>query len=121
MKNLFNAHNSSLINSIILILLGGFGYVQSSSPSPTALIPVAGGISLLLMYPGVKSQNKIIAHIAVLVTFIMLLGLFMPLMGSIGRGDTNAVIRVAVMLLFTTQALFFFIKSFIDARKSKDN
>ena len=121
MKNLFNAHNSSLINSIILILLGGFGYVQSSSPSPTALIPVAGGISLLLMYPGVKSQNKIMAHIAVLVTLIMLLGLFMPLMGSIGRGDTNAVIRVAVMLLFTTQALFFFIKSFIDARKSKDN
>ena len=121
MKNLFNAHNSSLVNSFILILLGGFGYLQSSSPSPTALIPVAGGVALLLMYPGVKSQNKIIAHVAVLVTLIMLLGLFMPLMGSVRRGDTNAVIRVTVMLLFTMQALFFFIKSFIDARKSKDN
>jgi len=73
------------------------------------------------MNKGVKNQNKLIAHIAVLVTLIMLLGLFMPLLGSIKRNDFQATVRVAIMLSSTVLALFFFIKSFIDARKSKSN
>jgi hypothetical protein len=121
MNNILNAHKVSLINSVILILIGGFGYFQSSSPSPTALIPVLGGVLLLAMNKGVKNQNKLIAHIAVLVTLIMLLGLFMPLLGSIKRNDFQATVRVAIMLSSTFLALFFFIKSFIDARKSKSN
>ena len=34
--------------------------------SPTALIPVGFGTVLILCTPGVKKQNKVIAHVAVL-------------------------------------------------------
>ena len=121
MINKLDAHKVSLINAISLVLIGGFGYLQSNTPSPTALIPIIVGVLLIAMNKGVKEENKIIAHIAVLLTLIMLLGLFMPLIGSLKRGDVQATLRVSVMMITTIGALFYFIKSFIDARRSRES
>lgn len=113
------AHTASLINSIILISFGLWGYFGSDTPSFTALIPVIIGFLLLLSYNGVKKENKIIAHIAVLLTLVIIVGLIKPLTGAIDRGDTAAIARVIVMLLSSVLAFIFFIKSFIDARKAR--
>ena len=108
----------SLINALTLIVLGGYGYIQSESPSPTALIPVIIGILLIAMNKGVKNENKIIAHIAVTLTLLIILGLIMPLLGSLQRSDTAATIRVILMIATSVIAMVGFIKSFIAARKS---
>ena len=110
----------SLINSISLIALGGYGYLTSSSPSTTALIPVIFGIAILGMNPGIKKDKKIIAHIAVLLTFIILLGLIMPLLGAVQRSDVGALLRVSTMLITTVFAMIGFIQSFKKARKNKN-
>ncbi|MEM6633645.1 MAG: hypothetical protein AAF694_28490 [Bacteroidota bacterium] len=115
-----NAHTASLINSILLITMGGWGYLSSESPSPTALIPVGVGVILLLCNRGVKNENKVIAHVAVLLTLLILFGLIMPLNGAIGRSDTLAIIRVVLMILSTIVALIYFVRSFIDARKKRE-
>ena len=115
------AHIASLINAILLIGLGLWGYLGSDTPSVTALIPVIIGVLLLVMNPGVKKENKIIAHIAVLLTLIILFGLIMPLRGALGRDDNGAVIRVVIMMLSTLLAMVSFVRSFIDARKKREN
>ena len=66
---------------------------------------------------GVKKENKVVAHIAVLVTLICLLGLFMPLNGAIERGENIGVARVSVMIASSVFAMIFFVKSFIANRK----
>ena len=114
------AHRSTLINALVLIGLSSWGYFSSESPSPTALIPAFIGVVLLTLYPGVKNENKIVAHIAVTLTLIVLIGLIKPLLGSIGRGDNGAVIRVSIMIFSTIVALIIFIKSFVDARKERN-
>ena len=63
-----NAHNASLVNAILLITMGGWGYFESGSP--TSLIPVVIGVLLVLLNKGIKTQNKVVAHIAVLVTLL---------------------------------------------------
>ena len=63
-----SAHTASLVNAIILITIGGWGYFESGSP--TSLIPVFIGALLVLLNKGIKNQNKVIAHIAVLVTLL---------------------------------------------------
>ena len=65
-----NASKANLINSISLIAFGLWGYFEVTSP--TALIPVGFGVVLLLCYNGVKTQNKVVAHIAVLLTLVIL-------------------------------------------------
>ena len=109
-----NSHTASLSNAIILITIGGWGYFESGSP--TSLIPVVIGIILVLLNRGVKSQNKIIAHIAVLVTMLGF-ALIMPLMRAIEDGRTDAILRILIMLSSSVFAMIFFIKSFVEARK----
>lgn len=113
-----NATKANLLNSVVLIAVGGWGYFDGDGKSITALIPVIFGIVLILCYNGIKKQNKVIAHIAVLVTFICLIGLFMPLNGAIERGNGIAVGRVSAMIVSSLTALIFFIKSFIENRKA---
>ena len=109
------ASKANLINSISLIAIGGWGYFSGSSM--TALIPVVFGVILLLCNNGIKKENKIIAHVAVLATFICLLGLLMPLKGAIERADNLGIIRVTIMTLTCAMAIVTFVKSFIKARR----
>tara|TARA_B100000780_G_scaffold255324_1_gene203919 strand:+ start:3479 stop:3838 length:360 start_codon:yes stop_codon:yes gene_type:complete len=115
------AHLASLINAIILISMGTWGYLDSESKAVTALIPVIFGVIFLLINSGVKKENKIIAHIAVVLTLLILLGLIKPLLGSIERGNSIAIIRVILMIGSSAWALKAFIKSFIDARKARES
>ena len=113
------AHLVSLIHAVALIGLGGYGYLSSDTPSATALIPVVFGVLLLAMNNGVKKENKVIAHIAVLLTLLIIIGLVKPLTGAIGRGDSAAVARVATMLVLGVIAMVSFVRSFIAARKAR--
>lgn len=113
-------YQSNLLNAVVLIVMGLWGYFSSDAPSPTALIPVGFGAIFALATPPFKKENKIVAHIIVLLTFLLIIALIMPLNGAIKRGDTMAIIRVAIMLATSIFALITFIKSFIDARKARE-
>ncbi len=110
---------ANLINAIILIALSSWGYFTSETPSMTALIPTFIGVVLLICTPGVKNENKVIAHVAVLLTFVVLVGLIKPLLGALEREDTAATIRVCIMILSTVIAMITFIRNFIDVRKKR--
>ena len=116
--NMLNATRMNLINSIALIGMGLWGYFELDSP--TALIPVGFGVVLLLCYNGVKNQNKIIAHVAVLLTLLILIALAgMRLPKSISQGGTG-LYRVIIMIATSALSMVYFIKSFIDARKERE-
>ena len=108
------AHTASRINAIILIVIGAWGYVESGSL--TSNIPVFIGLVLLLLNKGIKNQNKLIAHIAVIVTLLSFANI-MPLKGALEDGRNDAVLRVIIMLTSSFYEMIYFIKSFIEARK----
>ena len=112
-------HIANFINAIVLISLSSWGYFSSDTPSITALIPTFIGIVLLICSAGVKKENKIIAHVAVLLTLVILAGLIKPLFGALDRGDTAAIIRVCIMILSSVIAMIIFIRNFIDAKKKR--
>lgn len=112
------AHTVSLLNSIILIVFSVWGYLSYESASFTALIPFFVGVILLFLNKGIKNENKVIAHIAVVLTLLILIGLVKPMMGAIEREDIMAIFRVLAMILSTLLALIYFVKSFISARKN---
>jgi hypothetical protein len=114
-----NAALASLINAIILISLGLYGYVSSTTPSITAIIPIFVGVLLFLINSGVKKENKMIAHLAVLLTLLILLGLIKPLLGATGRNDSMATFRIIAMMVSCVFAMVYFIKSFIEAKKRR--
>ena len=114
------AYTVSLINSLVLVTMGLWGYFESDSRPITALIPVIVGIILVVINNGVKKENKIIAHVAVLLTLIITIGLIKPFLGSLEKANITGTIRVSLMILSSLWAMIAFIQSFIAARKSKN-
>ena len=113
------AHIGNLVNALVLIVISGWTYLASETGSLTALVPAVFGLALLACHPGVKSENKIVAHVAVLLTLVVFGALFVPLMGTLDRGDTVAFIRVLTMQATSVLAMVFFVRSFIEARRSR--
>jgi len=107
----------NLLNSITLIILGSWAYLTSITPSVTALIPVFAGIILFAITPGFKRGNRVLAHISVIITLLILVGLIKPLTGAIGRMDNLGIARVLIMMITSLTAMVIFVKSFIDARR----
>ena len=114
-----NPGNANFINAAVLIVMGAWGYFGSESPSPTALIPVVVGAILFVMTNSIRNHNKVVAHIAVLLTLLILVALIKPFTSAMGRADSMAMIRVGLMMLTSLIAMIAFVKSFIDARKEK--
>ena len=112
------ANTVSLINSIVLISMGLWGYFESDTRPITALIPVIFGVILLLINSGVKKENKIAAHVAVLLTLLIIIGLVKPFLGTLGRGNIVGILRVSAMIITSLWAMIIFVQSFISARKS---
>jgi len=98
-----------------------WGYFGSDNPSVTALIPVMAGSVLLLLAAVMRNASRVAAHIAVILTFILVVALVKPLTAAISRSDPAAVIRVSVMIGTCILALATYIKSFIDARKQRSS
>jgi len=108
----------NFLNAIVYIILGSWGFLSSDNPSVTSLIPVFAGFILVAITPGFKKGNRVLAHVAVGLTFLILLGLIKPLTGAIGRSDDYGIARVIAMMISSLVALIAFVKSFIDARRS---
>ncbi|MEL6864652.1 MAG: hypothetical protein AAFP19_09540 [Bacteroidota bacterium] len=109
---------ANLLNAAVLILMGLWGYMETNSG--TAFIPVGFGVVLALCTPGVRSENKIVAHVAVLLTLLMLLALLgMRLPKALPKGGAG-LYRTLAMILTSVLAMVAFIRSFIAARKARE-
>jgi uncharacterized membrane protein len=113
------AHSANIINAIALMILGLWDYLATQTLASTNMIPVAGGLLLLLFYDGIKREDKVTAHIVVIITLLVFLSLIKPFTEALGDSATGATIRFLLMMLTSLLAIVYFIKSFIDARKGR--
>ena len=112
-----NSFKANIINSLSLIFIGLWGYFEVISP--TALIPVVFGVILLLCTNGLKKQNKIIAHIAVLLTLVILIALIVMRLPKSLDSAGIGLMRVVIMILTSIFSMVYFVISFIANRKNK--
>ena len=118
-------YQANLLNAIILIVMPVWAYltfegsVEKPEQSITAFIPLFFGVILLICNKGLKNESKLIAHIAVFVTLIALIGLTMPFKAAFYEGRTFSMFRVGAMILTGILAMTTFVKSFIKARQRK--
>ena len=109
----------NLINSIALISMSIWGYVDTNSF--TALIPAVFGVILFLLGTMLTNEKlvKLSAHLVVLFTLLILIALVVQVLpGVVERGGVG-LIRVILMITTSAIAMIVFVKSFIDNRKSR--
>lgn len=115
------AATANLLNAVVLIAAGLYGYfgvaAADGSHSYTALIPAAFGVLFLILHKGVASANKIIAHVVVVLTLVLLVMCIMRFM-KIDEWNAKKYIFLAC-IISNAVALIAFIGSFIAARRNK--
>ena len=114
-----NIQKFNLVNSVALISMSAWGYLDTSSF--TALIPAFFGVILLILGTMLTNEKlvKLSAHLLVLFTILILLALVIQVLpGVVERGGIG-LIRVILMISTSAIAMIVFIKSFIDNRKSR--
>lgn len=105
-------------NGLVLIVAGLYGYLTIVPQSTTALIPTFAGIIFVMLGFFWNKSPKVIAHIAVtlaLIMFVMCIWRFT----KIDVWDARKYIFL-ICILSNLLALIVFIKSFVDARKAKN-
>jgi hypothetical protein len=112
---------------IALIALGLIGYIGTDMVSPTALIPAAFGLLLVIL--GIVARDpgkrKHAMHAAAMVGLLGLLGSgrgltkIVPLLSGEPVDRPNAVITQAIMALLCAVFVVLCVKSFVDARRSR--
>jgi uncharacterized membrane protein len=113
-----SAHKASLINGFILVLMGIWGAYSTNFSAPTAFIPVAFGLLILIFNNYLKRENKLMSHVIVGLTVLILIALAMPLSRALKTDSNTAMVRILIMMASCFYALYYFIQSFRQARKS---
>jgi len=108
---------ANIICGVTLTALGLWGYFATSAG--TALIPVVAGVIFLSLAKPFFKEGKVLAHIIVLLTLLIAIGLIKPLIGAISDGDQMGILRVGLMLITSAWALVTYINSFIQARRNR--
>ena len=104
-------HIVMIINAIILIAIGTYGYIISGSP--TALIAPGVGIILLVLAIPAKNEKHIPAHIAVALTLIASVTF---LIVGLRRGN----ILVIVMGIISFLCFDMYVLNFILRKKQRE-
>lgn len=115
------AAQANFLNAIILLVAGLYGYFMILTPEKThaitALIPAAFGLLFLVLQKGVATENKIIAHVVVVLTLVLLIICIMRFLKIEDWGAKKYLFLACI--LSNTVALVAFIGSFIAARKNR--
>jgi hypothetical protein len=115
------ASQANLLNAIVLIAAGLYGYFLILTPegkhAPTALIPAAFGLLFLVLQKGVATSNKVISHVVVVLTFILLV-ICASRFFKIEEWEAKKYIFLAC-IISSIIAMIAFIGSFIQARKNR--
>jgi hypothetical protein len=115
------AATANLLNAIVLIVAGLYGYFVILTPegtrAPTALIPAVFGLLFLIFQKAVANHNKIISHVVVLLTLVLLIICTMRFVKVEDWGAKKYLFLACV--ISNAVALIAFIGSFIEARKNR--
>lgn len=119
--------NITIAFGVILIALGVVGYVATGQQSPTALIPAAFGVLLLICGVLARKEHlrKHVMHAAAALGVLGFLGSAPGLIKAftlLGGGEVERPAAVASQAIMAVLSLIFVIlcvKSFIDARRAR--
>lgn len=118
--------STSIFAGTLLILLGIVGYIFSlmdGTNAPTALIPAAFGLLLVILGFVAKSKENLRMHIMHAAVIVGLLGFLIPagrlLMHFSDIKVSLAVLSQVAMSVICLVFVILCVKSFIDARRSR--
>src|SRR5689334_18469397 len=94
---------TNLLVATVLIAAGLYSYFSNENRPPTALIAPVLGLILIALTPAMKKENKVVAHIVVLLT--LLFGIISMTMAIGARKIEDPVKKDRRIAVFTAMSI----------------
>ena len=103
----------NIINAVVLLAVGFWGYFHPEAQRSFALIPVAFGALFLGTTPLFRNGNKIVAYLVSGLTLLLGLALAGFLVEALSYHDTGNSLRLGVMALSSIIATAVYLKTYL--------
>jgi hypothetical protein len=100
----------NLLNGVVLIVIGLWAYLSTTTEMATALVPVAFGGLFLLTIPPFRAGNPLTANILTLLSGLLIIGLSLSLVRSLREQQGLPVLPVVIMLCSTSVAFVYLLR-----------
>lgn len=102
----------TLINAIVLLAIGLWGYLHPGSQRSFALIPVAFGVLFLSTTPLFRSGNLLVAYMVSSLTLLLVTALAFSLVEAFQYKAIGNIIRLGLMSISSAIAVAIYFKAY---------
>lgn len=113
------SQHAALVNSIVLIIIGFWGYAANNFATHTAIIPLGSGILFMILSLLLKTENKNILLLIISLTLLLILAFSMPFLRNAKQADLWGMFRIGIEMLVSAMALIVYLRNFVQLNKNK--
>ncbi len=89
------SQHAALMNSIILLLIGFWGYAANDFATHTAVVPIGAGILFLILSKYLKNAGKGLLIFTMVLALVLIVAFTVPLQRNVEQGDVTGMFRLA--------------------------
>ncbi len=114
-----SSQQAAILNSIVLLLVGFWGYAANDFAVHTAIVPIGSGILFLILSQFLKYQNKLFLLFMMAVTLILSIAFVVPFQRNLEQGDYLGMLRLGLEIAACILAFIVYLRNLIQLYKAK--
>ncbi len=104
-------YKACLLNGIILLAIGFWGYAANHFNAHTGIIPIGFGLLLILLSKFFQQKKNGLYYVILILTTIVMLALFRPLMRNIEQSDWYGISRLSLEIASCAMAIIIYLRN----------
>ncbi|MBK6622979.1 MAG: hypothetical protein IPH04_01965 [Saprospirales bacterium] len=109
----------TLINAIVLLAIGLWGYLHPGAQRSFALIPVAFGLLFLTTTPLFRSGNLLVAYMVSTLTLLLVTALAISLVEALQYREFGNIFRLSLMSISSAIAVGIYFKAYLLQQRAR--
>jgi hypothetical protein len=113
-----NPRQAALINSIVLLIVGFWGYAANNFATHTAIVPLGAGLFMLVLSWFLNKENKTLLLFMMLFTLTLFIAFMVPFRRNAEQSDYMGMLRLGIEMIACAMAFIVYLRSLKQNKKT---
>jgi uncharacterized membrane protein (UPF0136 family) len=113
------SQQAAFINSIVLIVVGFWGYVANHFLMHTLIVPLGAGILFMILSKFLKNENKGLIQFMMIITLALFFAFIVPFQRNMEQADLMGMLRLAIEMAACAFAFIVYLRHLIQLNKAQ--
>lgn len=107
------------INSIVLLIVGFWGYAANNFATHTAIVPLGAGLLILIASGFLRDENKILLLVMLVFTLVLFIAFMVPFRRNAEQSDYLGMLRLGIEMIACAMAFIVYLRSLKQSKKTE--